>query len=353
MVHNSALSYFIYLSGLIEIMPDPIIITNRQDDIILVNAQMERLFDYQRSLLIGKKLEILIPERFHTLYLEQREKFFANPTIWHIRAADKFFGLKHDGTELPISISLSPLNLADETLALAVIHDMTIHNVQQIALSDVIEAVQDGLIMVNKQGIIKLVNHSMETIFGYQRHELLGKPIEFLVPDRFAVQHVEYRKKYFKLPHIRAMGSGLNLYAKHKTGQEFPVEISLSPIKSGEDYVVIATIRDMTVYKRNQEAQSRLAAIVEYSDDAIISKDLQGHITSWNKGAENLYGYTAAEVLGKDSAFLYPPDHQQDFLDALHSIEEGKSSQFFETERIHKSGTRIQTSIMYSPIKIQ
>ncbi|MBI3601712.1 MAG: PAS domain S-box protein [Candidatus Omnitrophica bacterium] len=216
----------------------------------------------------------------------------------------------------------------------------------------VVEAAPNAMIMVNKEGKITLVNRQAESLFGYTREEFLNQTIELLVPERFRAKHPGYRDGFFHDPKTRPMGAGRDLFGLKKNGTEIPIEIGLNPIETKEGIFTLASIIDITERKKIHEQKARLmlSAIVESSDDAIFGKDLEGVITSWNHGAERLYGYTAKEAVGKSMAFLVPQDRKEEFFKTLEHIKRGERIEHYETQRRRKDGTLINISLTVSPI---
>jgi len=241
---------------------------------------------------------------------------------------------------------------------------------QALLSSRFLEAVPDATLVVSEAGIVLQVNSQIETLFGYTRDELVGQPVEILVPDRQRSQHHHHREGFIQQPKVRRMGAGLDLFGRRRDGSEFPVEISLSPVMTDSGILVLSAIRDITDRKRIEEElrranaeleqrkdrqlwqyQSRLALIVDSSQDAIIGKNLDGIVTHWNKGAEHIYGYTAEEVIGRSIAILAPPERGDEIPQILETVRGGKSVEHIESVRLTKDGRRLNVSITVSPIR--
>lgn len=171
-----------------------------------------------------------------------------------------------------------------------------------------VEASPSGMVMVNRDGIIILANGSAEKLFGYSREEMVGQTLDVLVPERFRFGHPSMRESYFEEPTSRAMGHGRELFALHKDGHEFPVEIGLNPIHTDEGILVLAAIVDITERVRAQE-MIRLA--VEAAPNGMIMTDQNGCITMVNTSAEQLFGYERGELVGEDITRLIPERFKQ------------------------------------------
>lgn len=207
------------------------------------------------------------------------------------------------------------------------------------------------MVVADQRGAILLANALAETLFGYPRRELIGERVELLVPERFRQRHGGHRERYGRNPRARPMGAGLELYGRRKDGSEFPVEISLAPVKATGKILVASAIRDITARRQAEQDASHLAAVVESSHDAIIGKDLDGTIISWNHGATRLYGYTAAEARGRSMSILVPPGHDDELPEILRRVRAGERVKDHETVRARKDGTQVVVSLTVSPIR--
>lgn len=171
-----------------------------------------------------------------------------------------------------------------------------------------LEAVPDALVEMDQSGMIRFVNHQSELLFGYDRDDLLGKHIETLVPESLWGIFEQHREGYFADPRSRSMGLDLELKGQDRDGNTFPVDISMSPIDTGDVLLEIRAVKRQKSRKQAFVDAERAAAIVEQSNDAIIGKTLAGTITNWNPAAERMYGYSAAEIIGRSIELLAPRD---------------------------------------------
>lgn len=220
-----------------------------------------------------------------------------------------------------------------------------------LLLSAVVESSDDAIISKDLNGIVTSWNKSAERMFGYTAEEAVGQSIATLLipPDRQEEEPdiLARLRRGERVDHFETI-------RRRKDGTLLDISLTISPVRDGAGTIIGASkiARDITHIKRAERAHRLLSAIVDSSDDAIISKDLNGVITSWNKSAERLFGYTAEEAIGKSVAsLLIPPDRQEEEPDILARLRRGERVDHFETIRRRKDGTLLDISLTISPVK--
>jgi PAS domain S-box-containing protein len=214
-----------------------------------------------------------------------------------------------------------------------------------------LEAVPDALVGMDQEGVIRFVNRQTESLFGYDRDDLIGQPIEMLLPEPLWQIYVEHKESYFADPRTRSSGLDLQLSGRQQNGNDLPVNISLSHIDTGDVLLVVTAVRDVTDQRKAVEIAQLTAAVVEYSNDAIIASTLEGTVTSWNPAAERMYGYTAKEIIGKSGSRLSPEGRAGEFFANVSSVKDGRAVEHLETVRVRKDGTVVPVSVTVAPIR--
>src|SRR5664280_2649887 len=214
-----------------------------------------------------------------------------------------------------------------------------------------LEAVPDALVGMDQEGVIRFVNYQTESLFGFDRDELIGQRIEALVPEPLWQIYAQNREQYFADPRTRSSGLDVELSGRHHNGGEFPIHVSMSHIDTGDVLLVITGVDDVAAQQRAVKNAQLTAAIVQYSDDAIIASTLEGVITSWNPAAERMYGYSREEMIAKYAGLLLPDDRAGEMHANLGAVRGGQAVQHLETIRVRKDATEVPVSITVAPIR--
>ena len=219
-------------------------------------------------------------------------------------------------------------------------------------LATIVESVVDAIITVGADQRIVLFNKAAETIFRCPSQEALGKPLDTFIPERFRASHRQHVQNFGSTGITsRSMHSPSVLVGLRADGEEFPIEANISQAGGdGEKYFTVI-LRDLSARKQGEQRQSQLAAIVESSEDAIISKTLGGIVLTWNQAAERMYGYRADEMIGKPISILFPADKLAEGDEVLAKIRRGEKLEHYETTRVTKDGRPLYVALTISPMR--
>ena len=216
-------------------------------------------------------------------------------------------------------------------------------------LAAIVASSEDAIISKTLDGTIRTWNAAAERMFGYTADEAIGRHITLLIPPE------RHHEEDYVIAQVKA-GVGVRHYETvrcRKDGSRIQVSLSVSPVRSPDGTIVGASkiARDITNAKRIEREALQLAAIVSSSDDAILSKDLNGIIQTWNRGAEKIFGYTAEETIGRSIRMLIPEDRWGEEIEVLARVRAGLSVEHFETVRLRKDGTTVNVSLTVSPVR--
>ena len=216
----------------------------------------------------------------------------------------------------------------------------------------IFESSLDALITMDADGLVQDFNPAAEKTFGYTQAYALGRPVaELIIPPRLRESHQVGLRRYLETGEASVIGRRIQMPALRADGSEIPVEFSIAVTRRrGRPPFFTAYLRDISDRQRSERATAHLAAIVASSDDAIVSKNLQGLVTSWNRAAERLFGYRADEMIGRPVTLIIPADRQDEERRILEEISRGRTVEPYETIRRRKDGSDVHVSLTVSPL---
>ncbi len=351
------------LAAIVDSSDDAIIRKDLNGTIKAWNRGAEDVFGYSASEAVGKPIQMLMPRDRVNEESDILARIRQGESVEHFETVR----VRKDGTKIDVSETISPIKDSKGVIvgASKIARDITegkrAHQVLEESLAASEAALRELadqkfaldqhaiVATTDVQGTITYVNDKFCAISKYSREELIGQNHRILNSGL-------HPKEFFqRMYHTIANGQVWRdeVCNRAKDSSIYWVDTTVVPFldANGRPRQYMAIRSDITERKRTEEVRERLAAIVECSDDAIISKDLNGTITAWNRGAEKVFGYSATEVLGKPLLILLPPERRNEEADILERIQRGESVERFETIRVRKDGTHIDVSVTISPIR--
>ena len=340
-----------------ETLPEYCFMASVDGEILDVNLAACMALGYSKEELVGKPLSfIYLPEALPRL-MDLSEKWKKTGGLHN----EEIEVLTKSGQKRAVLVNAGSVKDTQGNLlhSATVLMDITddkqtrdkLHE-SQGRLEGIIASAMDAIIAVDYEQRIVVFNAAAEKMFGCQAHEAIGSSISRFIPERFRTAHSEHIRQFEAIgttsPSMGTLGA---LWGLRANGEEFPIETSISQLQTGNDRLLTAIIRDITERKKAEDVRRTLAAIVQSSDDAILSMSRNGVITSWNPGAQRLYGYTEAEAVGQSIAMVIPADLNEEENEIFQQLTAGKSIEHFETIRVRKGGHKINVSLTLSPIR--
>jgi PAS domain S-box-containing protein len=259
-----------------------------------------------------------------------------------------------NGLEIPIDDSAAPIkdqqgNISGVVLVFRDVSERKRAEERQLRLSAIIDSSDDAIVGKTLESVITSWNPAAERIFGYPAKEAVGQKVYLIIPPELHKEEevvIEKLKRGERIDHYETM-------RRRKDGTLLNVSLTISPIKDSEGHIIGASkiARNITEQKNAERERAYLAAIIDSSDDAIVSKTLESVITSWNPAAERIFGYSAAEAIGQQIYIIIPPERHAEEEVILSKLRRGERIDHFETIRQRKDGALINVSVTISPIK--
>jgi PAS domain S-box-containing protein len=336
------------------------IVSKNLDGIVMTwNKAAQRIFGYSAEEMIGRSISIIIPQD------RADEEAMVLARIRRGETIDRYETVRRrkDGTHVDVSLIVSPVTDASGTIigASKIARDVAEEkrNRERLRRSEerfrvTLESIGDAVICTDLQGRITFENRVAETFTGWRLHEAQGRPLVncFNIINESTRQPVDDPVAKV-LRHGTVVGLANHTILVAKDGTERPIDDAASPIRdsTGELIGTVLVFRDATSERAAHHALQQLAAIVEGSEDAIIGKDRNSIIRSWNKGAERIFGYTAEEAIGKSILLIIPPDRQKEEGLIMERLKRGERIEHYDTKRLTKDGNLITISLTLSPIR--
>ena len=348
-----------YLAAIVDSSEDAIISKNLSGIIESWNRSAERIFGYSEEEAIGRNIGLIIPPDLHDEEGRILDQLRQGQRIEHFETVRR----RKDGTLVDISLSISPIRDEKGQIigASKIARDITAQKSAQRAIIEAqnrlavtLGSIGDAVVATDTFGRVTFVNSVAEQLLGYPQTSIIGRPLT----EVFRIVNEDTRQSV-KNPVDRVLAEGCIVGLANHTvllqpnGGEVPIDDSAAPIKNADGHIVgvVLVFRDITAQHRSARVAALLAAIVNSSDDAIISKDFKGTVTSWNQGAERLFGYGADEIVGQSIRVLIPPDRQHEEAEILERLSQGERIEHYETVRRKKNGQLFDISLTVSPIR--
>jgi len=262
------------VASLLQANEEALLLSDSGGRILFATPAAHELFGYAAGELVGKAVEVLVPAAQQAAHEKLRARFADRPRTRPLMSGLELTAQRSDGSEFRAEIALSPIHTESGLFVASTIREVLDRPTASDFFRTILDSAPDAMILADENGHIVIVNGQAERMFGYDRTELVGEPVELLLPESLHEQHRRHRATFAAAPSVRVMGAGLTLTARRKDGSVFPVEISLSPVHAAGARYVSTVIRDITERKQLEdeiEAARREAERANKANSAFLA----------------------------------------------------------------------------------
>jgi PAS domain S-box-containing protein len=345
------------LAEIVASAMDAIVTIDETQRIVLINPAAERMFGRASDEVVGRPIDILIPERFRAVHREHVESFArSGQTIRRMGQLGQVWGLRASGEEFPVEASISQLRAQSGALLTVILRDVTElraaeakRQESESRLAGIVASAMDAIVTTDESQRVVVFNPAAERMFGRTGAEIVGRPIDVLIPERFRDAHREHMQRFARSGQTsRRMGQLGRIWGLRADGEEFLVEASISQTASESGTLLTAILRDVTERERAAATSALLASIVRSSDDAIVATDLEGRILSWNPAAQQMFGREQQQIEGSGFADLIAPERRAEIEAVLERARQGQLVDALETEGLRRDASRFPAHLAVS-----
>lgn len=353
--HGDASSGNDLWARVVDSIADAVFITDHYGQIVAVNASVRAMFGYEADDLIGRSVDLLVPESLRGIHGRDRAAYSATPYARNIGSDQPLTAVRANGEVFSADISLNPLPSPSGPMIIAVVRDLTERMqweaTHQAMSSSVLDGSPDAYLATDRTSLITAWNDAAERTFGWSRDEAVGTTlIELLTPQRLRVEAAQEWARFIESGVPSRAGRVSEAVACRRDGSELPIELAVTLIGEGPQASFHIFARDISCRIAAAAQQALAMTIVESSQDGIWAIDVGREVTMWNPALEQMYGVTAADVVGRPLATMLPAEAQDEMAELLESAFAGHKISYRQ-RRVHRDGSWFTVSGRLSPIK--
>jgi PAS domain S-box-containing protein len=353
-----------WLRAVVETAVDGVILIDAGGKVLKFNPACEKLFGYRSEEVIGQNVKLLMPEPYRREHDRYLDNFARTGERKIIGIGREVVGQRKDGSTFPMHLSVGEAKQPDGSIFVGIIHDLTERERAERALHEsaarlraVVDTAVDGVILIDARGRILMFNPACERLFQYRAGEVIHENVKLLMPAPYRVEHDGYIRNFLQTGERKIIGIGRKVVGQRKDGTTFPMNLSVGEAKQDGESIFVGIIHDLTERARAEQAihdsERSFRLLVEgVTDYAIYMLDLEGRVTSWNSGAQQIKQFTAAEIVGRHFREFYIPEERLDG-EPERNLEAARQHGRYEAEawRVRKDGSRFWANIVIDLIR--